>query len=110
MDIDGLPIPSARGRFIQVTWQRQGDDKKKKDAVFSGSTFDVKFSSVDLAEAGDYKIWISNVFDYEVNASAPHLLPSDPCKSLPTEVNPCTLVVHSSNLKMIIAAVRVPSY
>ena len=110
IDIDGLPIQNARGRFIQVTWQRQGDDRKTKDAVFQTSTFDVKFSGVDLAEAGEYRVWVSSVFGHVVNASVSHVLPSaDPCKSLPTKNNPCILVVQSSMLKIIIGAVRASS-
>ena len=62
-----------------------------KEAVFQGTSFSVKFTDVDLAKAGDITIWVSRVFGHAVNASTSSN--AKPCKSLPTESNPCILIV-----------------
>ena len=38
-DVDNLRIAKAKGRFIEVAWQRQGSDENPtKDAVFQSKT------------------------------------------------------------------------
>ena len=96
VDTEGLPITEARGRFMRLELEKDGAVSHfKHDTTFrhAKGDFYVDIPSTELTRPGIYKIWISEVFGYNVTKS------STKPQGLPTEAHPRTFVVVKEETK-----------
>ena len=106
IDDEGLPITDARGRYLEMTWQYAGGQKKTQNSRFEKGRFVFDLASSDLSDSGKVSVWISKVFGREtLDIAGLHRTVMPINKGLPTKGWPRVLLVESGTTKKIIAFV-----
>ena len=78
-DSDNQQIVMDRGRFFNISFMSPSKKVHTYSSTFRSGMFSVEPPRADLLEIGEYKVWVSSAFGFEVshdiNASGPLQLP-----------------------------------